>query len=509
MIPIPSIPSNTPSRVHITIYQDDAPSSRKSNKRILSDEMDVTPHSRKTMRNRSPSQSRTPMNSLRISGKPRVPFYDKVNLTPYNPHKALINKSKSTSTPKTAKTVTFSDSHTTYENEVTSANKKFKNESGQVVNIDSYRRRIEQLEAELRNQIDENQKQTEEVQKYRQEIERALERAKYVALGYKNELYGPVYIDGDHNSINKLLRHLAKVVGQDVISRFREETLVDDELPALNQIIAWFEESGFLKYEVLKEFRAAKMILSLDLTYTFENVKRDNNNIFIKKNLKPIEIEPQKLNHHMQNANRLVSVFGLPNGFRYLKALKLSNMPIKDSYFNNFRGLSLNELVIDNTGIGDEALAYLVALKDNLCLLNITGNMKITDDSIFILVLFEKLMVLLLDDTSISMDGVRKFVSMTASIELSQISIPSSCRKYLNKRKEIYCVEHKQGMKVDPLEVKFMSLSEIRRQLMFHYEVNSNINIVGSKEELEELLREILKRRRDDGKAMLLTGGRD
>jgi hypothetical protein len=65
-----------------------------------------------------------------------------------------------------------------------------------------------------------------------------------VALGYKNELYGPVYIDGDHNSINKLLRHLAKVVGQDVINRFREETLVDDELPALNQIIAWFEESG-------------------------------------------------------------------------------------------------------------------------------------------------------------------------------------------------------------------------------------------------------------------------
>lgn len=65
-----------------------------------------------------------------------------------------------------------------------------------------------------------------------------------MALGYKNELYGPVYIDGDYISISKLLRHLAKVAGQDVINRFREETLVDDELPALNQIFAWFEESG-------------------------------------------------------------------------------------------------------------------------------------------------------------------------------------------------------------------------------------------------------------------------
>lgn len=186
---IPMAPSNTPSRVHITIYQDDVPPSRKSNKRILSDEMDVTPHNGKTMRNRSPSQSRTPMNSLRISGKPKMPLCDKVNLTPYNSQKILIDKSNSTSTPKTGKTVTFSDSHTTYENEVTSANKKFKNESGQVVNIDSYRRRIEQLEAELRNQIDENQKQNEEIQKYRQETERVLERAKCKYLFIKCYLF--------------------------------------------------------------------------------------------------------------------------------------------------------------------------------------------------------------------------------------------------------------------------------------------------------------------------------
>jgi hypothetical protein len=255
-----------------------------------------------------------------------------------------------------------------------------------------------------------------------------------------------------------------------------------------------------LKYEVLKEFRAVKAVISLDLTYTFERIKYDN----ISSINNCLELQ------NVQNASRLVSVFSLPYGFQHLKSLKLSFMPIKDSYFNNLRGLkNLDELVIDSTGIGNEALTHIVALKDNLCLLNITGNKRIDDDSIFILVLFEKLVVLLLDDTSISMDGIRKFVFNTTSIDLSQMSIPSSCRKYLNKRKEIYCVEHKQGMKIDPLEVKFMSLSETRQQLMFHYKVNNNINIVGSKEELEELLIEILRRRRSDAKAMLLAGGRD
>jgi len=44
------------------------------------------------------------------------------------------------------------------------------------------------------------------------------------------------------------LRRLVKVIGQDAINRFKEETLVDGELPALNQIFAWLEESGICQY---------------------------------------------------------------------------------------------------------------------------------------------------------------------------------------------------------------------------------------------------------------------
>src|SRR4051812_32099859 len=129
-----------------------------------------------------------------------------------------------------------------------------------------------------------------------------------MALGYKNELYGPVYVDGDYTSINKLLRHLDKVAGQGIINRFKEETLVDGELPTLNLIFTWLEESGiylficnndietevfcidlhfiqyfeigFLKYEILKEFRAVNTVESLNLTYTFEKIKRVNCNVY-------------------------------------------------------------------------------------------------------------------------------------------------------------------------------------------------------------------------------------
>ena len=41
-----------------------------------------------------------------------------------------------------------------------------------------------------------------------------------------------------------MLDRLAKVAGQDIINRFKEETLVDGELPTLNLIFAWLEESG-------------------------------------------------------------------------------------------------------------------------------------------------------------------------------------------------------------------------------------------------------------------------
>ena len=172
--------SNTNSKVYNPIYQDENndPSSHRSSKRTLSDELDITPHNRMP-RNRSPLQTRSS----------KTPFSNKENLTPYNAQKVESNKIKSTATQRAtkdlqitlrnSKTVPFGESQITYdENEIVSSIKRFKNESGQIVNVDSYKKRIEQLEAELRRQIDENQKQREESQKSCQEAEKELEKAK-------------------------------------------------------------------------------------------------------------------------------------------------------------------------------------------------------------------------------------------------------------------------------------------------------------------------------------------
>src|SRR5688572_10161778 len=133
---------NTHCRV--PIYQDENsdPSSHRSSKRTLSDEQDITPHNKISItRNRSPLHSKTP-------------FDNKENITPYSAKRVEGNKIKSTATQKTAKdlqitlrnsrTVPFGESQATYsenenenENEMISSIKRFKNESGQIVNVDS------------------------------------------------------------------------------------------------------------------------------------------------------------------------------------------------------------------------------------------------------------------------------------------------------------------------------------------------------------------------------------
>src|SRR5437764_6189644 len=122
------VPSSTPS---ITIYQDEdnVPISRGNNKRTLG-KMDITPHNRSSPA--SPSQSRTHSKLLRTPVRTRTPFAN------------LSNKTKSMSTPKdsqvalkNSKTVTFSGSQTNVENETASSSKRFKNDSGQIVNVDS------------------------------------------------------------------------------------------------------------------------------------------------------------------------------------------------------------------------------------------------------------------------------------------------------------------------------------------------------------------------------------
>ncbi|CAG8812260.1 14249_t:CDS:2, partial [Cetraspora pellucida] len=371
-------------------------------------------------------------------------------------------------------------------------NKKYKNALGNGIGIDMLKQRIMDLEKELANQIEKSEKTL-----------RDFDAVRYIAQKYKNELYGPVYIDGDQRSINKLLSHISKNCGPDVLKEFKRTC--DGTQPTVSQIFEWLEDSGYLIPVILQDFRATEKVVWLDLTHTFEMMKKETSNKFISENqFKPTE--KQLLNRHMLISGQLLGVFALPNSFHHLTSLKLSSIPIRNTDIVNLRGLKkLNELFIDDTGIGNEAIAHIVALKNTLRKLDLTGNKEIDDEATYNLIFFETIEIIFLDGTSVSMDGVRKYVSMTKSPRLSQITIPKECRNYLNRRNEIYCIERKHGMIEDPSRVQHLPLSHIRAQLKFHYEVNDKINITGSLEELAKTLKDILKRRKDDAKVMYLA----
>ncbi|CAG8795538.1 10572_t:CDS:2, partial [Dentiscutata erythropus] len=373
-------------------------------------------------------------------------------------------------------------------------NKKYKNALGIGVGVDMLKQRIADLERELKNQVERSGK-----------ILRDLDTTKYVALRYKNDLHGPVYTDGDQKSINKLLSRISRNCGPDILKEFKGTC--DGSQPTVSQIFEWLEDSGYLIPAILRDFRATEAVVWLDLTYTFEAMKKEVSDKFISENsFKPTD--KQVLNRHMLISGQLLAVFALPNSFHQLTSLRLSSIPIRNTDIVNLRGLKmLSELFLDYTGIGNEAVAYIVALKKSLRKIDFTGNKEIDDDAACNLIFLENVEMIFLDGTSMTMDGIRKYVSMTKSSKLSQITIPKECRNYLNRRNEIYCIERKHGMLEDPSRVQFLSPSHIRAQLKFHYEINDKIIITGPTEELAKTLKNILTRRRNDAKVMYLAGG--
>ncbi|CAG8798973.1 20158_t:CDS:2, partial [Gigaspora margarita] len=551
----------TPSRI-IQIYNDEnIPSSRRSSRHLLS--ADATPQNKTPSRIRTPCRARTP-----FSHKENLtPGFNKENITPnvrgilteriIKPDSANMYRTNSTNMYRVDSTSMYgadstnifgvgptnlfgadstnifgvdstsmfgTDSASIYGMDPTNIyrdssnalkeskmvtsdcpqtdyfiddvpNKKYKSASGNGIGMDILKQRIMDLERELANQVERSEK-----------ILRDLDSTRYAALKYKNDLYGPVFIDGDQKSINKLLSRISKNCGPDVLKEFKGTC--DGSQPTVSQIFEWLEDSGYLIPAILRDFRATETVVWLDLTYTFEAMKKEVSNKFITENrFKPTE--KQLLNRHMLISGQLLAVFALPNSFHQLTSLKLSSIPIRNADIVNLRGLKmLSELFVDDTGIGNEAVAYIVALK-TLRRIDFTGNKEIDDDAACNLIFLENMETIFLDGTSMTMDGIRKYASTTKSSKLSQITIPRECRNYLNRRKEIYCIERKYGMIEDPSRVHLLPPSHIRAQLKFHYEINDKIIITGPIEELAKTLKSILIRRRDDAKVMHLAGGRD
>ncbi|CAG8500917.1 5474_t:CDS:2 [Ambispora gerdemannii] len=352
-------------------------------------------------------------------------------------------------------------------------------------------------------------------QKRLRQLEEEVQQAKYVANHFKQLLNGPIYLN-DAKSIRKLMSRIGKYKSAQV-----KEQLVKDEgdetgLPESVEIVyLWLERNGYLDQYMLPEFRAVEAVATMELTPTFERMKESIREKLTAENSNA-DTSKEFENRKIQNVCAILSIFSQPNSFQSLKWLKLSDMSISDSYLIHLHTLqSLEQLYLDNTSTSDEGIANLVALKSTLKQLDLANNIRITDRSFYNLRYFEVIEQLALEGTSTTMDGLRTFVRESRSKNLHQLTVPQECRDYLNHRHLLYCIAPKQQNSnripfiIDPRRVVLLSMATLKLQLAFHYEINPNICITGGKVELADRLREILERRRDDGKVLQLVGGRD
>ncbi|OBZ72512.1 hypothetical protein A0H81_07389, partial [Grifola frondosa] len=207
-------------------------------------------------------------------------------------------------------------------------------------------------------------------------------------------------------------------------------------------------------------------------------------------------------------AHELMRVFTRPNSFLFLKEINLSGAPLRDFDITNIHHLPrLARLWLSNTGIGNEAIYHLCALKRTLTELDIAFNHRIDDDVIPALLSLPKLRFLSLIETSVAMPGLRKLaVAFKEREDRSgndpsykvQVEIPYACEDYISKLSSKYMLNPLPPLIVDPKAVADLSAAALRRNLAAHETFNEEVVVGGSRKEMAERLRKILVDRSDD-----------
>lgn len=195
-------------------------------------------------------------------------------------------------------------------------------------------------------------------------------------------------------------------------------------------------------------------------------------------------------------------MFEKPNSFLFLSELSLSGATLQDYDLTNIHHLPrLSRLWISNTGIGNEGIFHLVALKRSLTELDIALNPRVDDDAIPALITLPKLRFVSLFDTSMRMPGFRRLaVALRSRMdrERIQVEVPRECEEYLENLQRQYMLHPQPPMITDPAACEELSVSALRRNLAEHAVFNASILTDGSKEEMVERLKRILTRREMD-----------
>ncbi|KAJ7111202.1 hypothetical protein C8R43DRAFT_1041770 [Mycena crocata] len=196
----------------------------------------------------------------------------------------------------------------------------------------------------------------------------------------------------------------------------------------------------------------------------------------------------------------VLPVFSKPNSFLFLSELSFSGTRIHDIDLVHIHHLPrLATLLLNNTGIGNEAIYHLVALKRSLLQLSIATNPHIDDDAIPAIILLSKLSFLTILDTSIDMPGVRRLAQIIFDENrVIDIEIPSACERYVDHLNERYLVDPAPPLIDNPEVVPELSVAALKRNLTAHAAFNPTIIAVGTKVEMTDRLKRILETRQMD-----------
>ncbi|KAK7678594.1 hypothetical protein QCA50_018466 [Cerrena zonata] len=200
------------------------------------------------------------------------------------------------------------------------------------------------------------------------------------------------------------------------------------------------------------------------------------------------------------DARDLLHVLSKPNSFLFLTEINLSGAQLQDGDMKQVHHLPrLARLWISNTGIGNEAIFHLVALKRSLTELDIAFNTDIDDDVVPALILLYKLRFLTLLDTRVGMPGLRRFCA--AAIErphTMEMEVPRQCEIYVEKMGSKYVLQPEAPLISDPNAVSDLSIAALRRNLAAHAQYNPEIATEGTQHEMAERLKILLSTREAD-----------
>ncbi|KAJ7672228.1 hypothetical protein DFH06DRAFT_1082159 [Mycena polygramma] len=196
----------------------------------------------------------------------------------------------------------------------------------------------------------------------------------------------------------------------------------------------------------------------------------------------------------------VLPVFSKPYSFLFLSELCLSGTRVQDIDLVHIHHLPrLVTLLLNNTGIGNEAIFHLVALKRSLLQLSIATNPHIDDDAVPAILMLSKLSFLTILDTSIDMPGLR-LLAQTIYDErrVIDIEIPSACETYVDNLSSRYLLNPVPPLIEHATVVPELSAAALKRNLAAHAACNPAVIAVGTKPELVERLRTLLETRKAD-----------